>query len=111
MKIRSGFVSNSSSSSFVVIAAKDVVDTVLATLSPYEQAVAKYVQQADKKFMGGTVSIFQGMTGNYDSWEYGFEYEGEQPEDCDGTYDAWDNFIEKLKASGAENLIISESDC
>lgn len=109
MKTRHGFVSNSSSSSFVVIAPKDVVETVLKTLTPYEQAVAKHVQQGDKKFMGGIVSIFQGSTGNNDVWEYGFEFEGETSDD-DNTYDAWDTFLTKLKETGQENFLISETD-
>jgi hypothetical protein len=108
MKIRNGFVSNSSSSSFVVIAPKNVVDTVMATLTPYEQAVAKFVQQEDKRFMGGTVSIFQGSTGNADSWEYNFKYESEEPEDA-STWDAWDAFVTKLQETGKENVILSES--
>jgi hypothetical protein len=108
MKIRSGFVSNSSSSSFVIVAPKDVVDVVMATLNPYEQAVAKHVQLSDKKFMGGTVSIFQGSTGNDDSWEYCFEYDGEIPEGVEGTWDAWNNFITKLQKTGEENVLFSE---
>lgn len=110
MKTRQGFVSNSSSSSFVVIAPKDVVDTVLKSLTPYEQAVAQHVRQGDKKFMGGTVAIFQGSTGNNDVWEYCFEFEGETPEDA-STYDAWETFVTKLKETGKENFLISETDC
>lgn len=108
MKTRQGFVSNSSSSSFVVIAPKDVVETVLQTLTPYEQAVAKHVKVNDRKFMGGTVSIFQGSTGNQDSWEYGFEFEGETSED-DNTYDAWETFVTKLRETGEENVLTSET--
>jgi hypothetical protein len=110
MKIRSGFVSNSSSSSFVVIAPKSVVDEVLATLTPYEKAVAEHVRCGTRKFLGQEVSIFQGSQGNSDSWEYCFEYEGEMEPD-DNTYDAWTTFTKKLKEkAGEDNIMTSHSD-
>jgi len=109
MKTRNGFVSNSSSSSFVIVAPKDIVDNVLKTLTPYEQEVAKYVQICEKEFMGKMVTIFQGSTGNDDSWEYGFEFTGEKSEIGD-IWDAWELFVSELKKTAKENIIINKID-
>jgi hypothetical protein len=109
MKTRNGFVSNSSSSSFVVVIPTDIAETVLQTLTPYEQAVAKHVRLSDKKFMGGKVAIFQGSTGNNDVWEYGFDFEGDKSDE-DNTYDAWQTFLTKVKETGEDHFLISETD-
>ncbi len=111
MKIRSGFVSNSSSSSFVVVAPKAIVEEVLNTLRPYERAVAEHVRGGTKNFMGQEVNVFQGMTGNYDSWEYAFEYEGGDSDADDNTFVAWTTFMEKLREKCGDNILVATTDC
>lgn len=114
MKIRSGFVSNSSSSSFVVVAPKKVVDKVLSEMDGYEQAVINFVKQ-NKTFVGIPVSVLSCMTGNLDSWEYGFDSKKEakkagiDPDETPSTYDVWDDFIEKLGKETTDYILNEES--
>ncbi len=107
MKIRSGFVSNSSSSSFVIVARKSDVDAILKEMNDYDRAVVNHVSAGEKQAFGDTLSIFQGSTGNEDSWEW-FEYEGDEPEGAD-RWDSWDTFKTKLKEKAGENILISVS--
>jgi len=48
MKIRSSFVSNSSSSSFVMVVTKEAFDTVMANETPIGQAILNYVMSPSK---------------------------------------------------------------
>ena len=56
MKVRSGFVSNSSSSSFVICATLDVWEKILKELNEYEIKLANHFFN-DRKFGGQTVKF------------------------------------------------------
>jgi len=70
VKVRSGFVSNSSSSSFVLIAKKEDFDKVFAEADKYTQRVIKELGYEIRKFAGTEVVVIAGMDGNYSSFEY-----------------------------------------
>ena len=73
MKIRQSFVTNSSSSSFVVVIEKDYFDDQVKQLSPYLKAVMKALKAASvvnkQKFMGTDVMVFTYTCGNYSTME------------------------------------------
>ena len=56
MKIRQGFVSNSSSSSFLIIAPKDEYDKIISKLTPYQKAIFKELFDSDE-FLGQPIKI------------------------------------------------------
>ena len=115
MKTRTGFVSNSSSSSFVLITTKENHDKAMEKLSPYEKAVIKAIMEPDNVFgrkcmVGGEYSD-NGGGGNLDYLE--IEYEDEDKaedenadenadEDTDendenNPYDAWEKYRNEVK--------------
>lgn len=75
MKIRSGFVSNSSSSSFTVIMSPEQEKTWKEQLNVYEKQVVEYgddyegVAREEKDFNGQPVIVYSGYSGNYDCFE------------------------------------------
>ena len=75
MKIRNGFVSNSSSSSFTVIMSPEQEKTWKEQLNVYEKQVVEYdedyqgVTREEKDFNGQSVIIYSGYTGNADCFE------------------------------------------
>jgi len=70
MRIRQGFVSNSSSSSFVIIIAKDKFEKLLDKLDDYQKAVLEKMEKANEKIFGVEAVVINGVTGNYSSFEY-----------------------------------------
>ena len=73
MKIRNGFVSNSSSSSFVVFMKKDYFKEFYDSLEDYEQEVVNHVKSNDnKKLDDDSFVILSGFQGNINSFECEF---------------------------------------
>ena len=105
MKIRNGFVSNSSSSSFVCMTTKEISDRAEATLTEEERDTLENVLYSyrigDKVLIGYESSYIQdhgGYIGEYSTID---DYENY--EKCDKAADAWRNAVKKV---GGENPII-----
>jgi hypothetical protein len=112
MKNRSGFVSNSSSSSFIVVAPTAIVEEVQKEMTVFAKAYVNHVKTKETRFMGKDITIFSGMLGNADSWECfdvdefpGTDEQKEEP------WEIWTEFIDKLKELGGEdNFLYEESE-
>jgi len=70
MKIRLGFVSNSSSSSFLAILSKEDYDKIVKSLGPVGQAVLEQTHPQKKEFAGQECVLHYHITGNYSTFEY-----------------------------------------
>jgi len=127
MKIRSGFVTNSSSTSYTVVIEKDYFDEVLKKVHPYVTAMFKALTKGQKAqtFLGKKVITLSWMSGNSDTFEYlDIDYkdpcpnlaEGEERPDADewddgepNAYQGVDKFIEAL--TDKDRFIVSNSEC
>lgn len=74
MKIRSGFVSNSSSSSYVIVIEKGAFDNLLTQLTELQRDIIAYLSGRDgneksQMFMGNKVITLQYTEGNYGTLE------------------------------------------
>lgn len=69
MKIRNGFVSNSSSSSFVIIMTKVQHNDWLDTLNIYEKQVVSELDITEKKLADIDIVVLMGSEGNYSFYE------------------------------------------
>ncbi len=84
---------------------------------PNEKAAVNFVRTADRIFLGKMITVFEGVNGDYSSWEdFGYpedsekenEYEDDIDEVCASEH--FDNFVKKLK--GITNDVIELSiDC
>jgi len=96
---RRGFVSNSSSSSFLIIVPRATHDAVYNTLTPYERAVADTLTY--RAIVVGQECVVGGYFSTMDSGPFDcrvVEYEGEPDEG--GPTAAWDKYVAALKATG-----------
>jgi len=119
MKMRIGFVSNSSSSSFVMITKKEHFEEVLASMDAFEQAVIKIYGKKESKFNGIdiiTIASFStaGGTGPLDYDEPDYEYpEGmtdeQQDEFGERKYEALDTLADEIKKKFGEESIITDT--
>ena len=106
MKIRTGFVSNSSSSSFVITTTKKAYDRFLSTASEYEKAVLNALESDTAKLDGvdvvsfscysdcGGGGTFDSINENVDPEEYGIV----TSEDENDNMEAY-NIFERFQAS------------
>ena len=103
MKIRSGFVSNSSTSSFILITDDE---TMLKTkLTPYERAVANTIMQR-RNILGRelwVIMLYMGQGGDGALDRLDVDYDGpvdDPEEDFYGYSGAFERIVKKLKANG-----------
>ncbi len=109
MKIRSGFVSNSSSSSFVCIAKPGVIQEALKGEDKVTQKVVKsYLNpsNANKITLDGNKYELYQMT--ISTEEFGCDCDLDE-DDYEKAYDKWCEFTQKL--SETPNVVVREEGC
>lgn len=95
MKIRNGFVSNSSSSSFVLLVDKDYYDETMKEQHPFLQSVGEQLGEVQQVF-DRNVMVFSGMNTQDYSWldDAYFNYKGSRGElEEYDAYDVWEEFL------------------
>jgi hypothetical protein len=70
MKIRSDFVTNSSSSSFVVVSTKEQHDLAMEKLQKIQQCIIKYYGIVEKELGEELIITVNGATGDHSPFEY-----------------------------------------
>ena len=113
MKTRAGFVSNSSTSSFVLIVSEDDYRKGMRDARPLTRHIAERITATEGNISGMEVRFMSWATGNRDSFEhmdipeslieqYAKDIDGEYSEDYkwDTIHECWDAFVEKLSKTG-----------
>lgn len=117
MKIRNGFVSNSSSSSFVLLIPKTDYEKVTKDMTPFEKEVLNQLKINEKiTFMNTEMVLFEEITGRDEGEVANLKdidklkklNQSFDEDDCDDTIlDVKDKFRDKAK----KYAFISEQDC
>jgi hypothetical protein len=101
MKIRMGFVSNSSSSSFVIFVKKSDFDKIQATLSDLEKDILAFIEPKNVKAFDMDLVKISYLSGNVDSFDsYTFKgdlSEEEREELEDGASCLFEKIVKLLK--------------
>jgi hypothetical protein len=130
MKTRQGFVSNSSSSSFVIIIAKPAFDTLYAGLDDVQRDMVAYVSEncTPATFGNGEVVALTFMEGNYSTFENytpgdGGVYKQPTVKDADGKdvllddceveewYETFDKVKKQIKKLSKNSVLEFMVDC
>jgi len=119
MKTRNSFVSNSSSSSFVLVATFEAHDKIMAKLSETEQKIMKHLI-TENTFGNQKVKIFKDYCDaggyyyhdpdNFD-WEKAGIDEDDLEEPCDDFHEAkyhYQTAAEELKEEGEDGIVIEK---
>jgi hypothetical protein len=115
MKIRRGFVSNSSSSSFCIFLPKEAYDKAYDESHPFVKACMDVVGFKSQLIKGNKMVCFGYSDGDSCIWEYESpDYEGEMPKDGEyelGPGDAVEKFEElAIKHAGKDNFMTMSID-
>ena len=101
MKIRSGFVSNSSSSSYLLIVPKETHEEVYPLLNPYCQETINYIIEGPLTILGQECYVLNWWSGNintFEDWSPNVPCPEGYDEDYSGVYEALDDYQTRVKA-------------
>jgi hypothetical protein len=110
MKVRNGFVSNSSSNSFVIITTKENHEKTLSNLHPFAAAVIRaIVSQKDHKFGKDLVYIgtLDTPSGSVTFDDLDIDFDGEKPDryEVDGDYVAFEEYKDDLSKNNNDDVL------
>jgi hypothetical protein len=103
MKTRNGFVSNSSSSSFIIIIGKETADKIIETLDPFVKETVEWLK-VEEKLEGKTVYIFEGFScdggSTFDEFKPSKAFKAKMKEEDCYTDEYFNEFETKARAAG-----------
>lgn len=103
MKTRNGFVSNSSSTSFIIVCTIQDHKKAVAKLHPYYQKRLSKMEPQKKKFLDKDILVFSGILS---SEEEAMEWDGEYPPEAEDYDDGDGNKM--VPSSEIVNIYVNE---